>query len=439
MTKLSTDLMKTKRSLFNYTSRVTAGHHKPRSKFVADMLFGILASGSTHLTEISRALREKTKPINTVDRLSRWLKQPILRSERWCHLQHMVQLLPERPIILVDDTDIVKPRGRCFESMARIRDGSCSSDKKAVIGNGYLCTEMVAVTKETAHPVSLYSHIHSPAEAGYKSTNVETYKGLNDVMMVLPKPATFVFDRGHDQDELFGYFSDEQTNAGKHTFIIRLKSTRLLTKDASGIGGWKCVSDWANRYKGTYRFAVQRWDSEKSKVRDSVVYVTAIRVRTRASAVMQSLLLVYRDNQAPMFLLTNADVQSKEACRRIVLAYHMRWRIEEYFRFKKQCYGFEDFRVRSLARIRHLNHLLTLALGWLGMMIEKSKSPSHAAYALLRQAKAIRETVTFYYYRLFNGVYILFRQARTGMSGFFQPRARPDPQMTMEQWQRMIA
>ena len=38
------------------------------------------------------------------------------------------------------------------------------------------------------------------------------------------------------------------------------------------------------------------------------------------------------------------------------------WGIEEYFRFKKQEYGFENFRVRSL-KINNLNKLLTCTIG----------------------------------------------------------------------------
>lgn len=41
--------------------------------------------------------------------------------------------------------------------------------------------------------------------------------------------------------------------------------------------------------------------------------------------------------------------------------YFMRWRIEEYFRFKKNYLGFEDFRVCRLKAMNNLNLFLGMA------------------------------------------------------------------------------
>ncbi len=51
--------------------------------------------------------------------------------------------------------------------------------------------------------------------------------------------------------------------------------------------------------------------------------------------------------------------------------YLTRWRIEEYYRFKKQQFKFEDLRVRSMNSIRNLVLLLTIALGYIGFISEK--------------------------------------------------------------------
>ena len=49
----------------------------------------------------------------------------------------------------------------------------------------------------------------------------------------------------------------------------------------------------------------------------------------------------------------------------------MRWRIEEFYRFKKQQFGFENLRVRSLKSIRNLDLMLTVAVGYIGFISEK--------------------------------------------------------------------
>lgn len=51
-----------------------------------------------------------------------------------------------------------------------------------------------------------------------------------------------------------------------------------------------------------------------------------------------------------------------------------RWRLEEYFRVKKQQFGFEDFRVRDLKAINNLstlNTLLTYTIGFMRLIIGK--------------------------------------------------------------------
>ena len=60
-------------------------------------------------------------------------------------------------------------------------------------------------------------------------------------------------------------------------------------------------------------------------------------------------------------LITNRTINSKEDVIDIVRTYMSRWRIEEYFRFKKQEYGFENMRVRSLKAINNINKMEILA------------------------------------------------------------------------------
>lgn len=50
----------------------------------------------------------------------------------------------------------------------------------------------------------------------------------------------------------------------------------------------------------------------------------------------------------PMMLATNIDINGKDDMYKIARLYFDRWKIEEYFKFKKQEYSFENFRVRTL-------------------------------------------------------------------------------------------
>ena len=70
--------------------------------------------------------------------------------------------------------------------------------------------------------------------------------------------------------------------------------------------------------------------------------------------------MVYGFGKNPMLLVTNLEIQEtfqkKKLCIIVTKVYLMRWRIEEYFRFKKQQFNFEDLRVMSLNPIRNLNY-----------------------------------------------------------------------------------
>lgn len=63
-----------------------------------------------------------------------------------------------------------------------------------------------------------------------------------------------------------------------------------------------------------------------------------------------------------MYLLTDLKVKNKEDVIKISRTYMLRWRIEEYFRVKKQNYDFENFRIRSLKGINVLNAILSCVM-----------------------------------------------------------------------------
>lgn len=132
-----------------------------------------------------------------------------------------------------------------------------------------------------------------------------------------------------------------------------------------------------------------------------------------------------------MMLATNQVIRGKEDVIRIVRTYMSRWRIEEYFRFKKQHFGFENFRVRSLTSINNLNQLLTCAIGLLGLLADKI-STSKLSRQLIHNAKALRKDVQFYYYQLAEGMLATLAYAREGIQGWFQIRHNRPRQLELK-------
>ena len=90
--------------------------------------------------------------------------------------------------VLVDATDIIKPYGKVFENMGKVRDGSSVN---GAIVQAYHVTEITALNRNTRQPVSLYLHIHSAREENYTSVNDITFQALERAFEHFPQ-ATYI-------------------------------------------------------------------------------------------------------------------------------------------------------------------------------------------------------------------------------------------------------
>lgn len=60
-----------KRAILTFSNKISKKLSKPDKKFTADMTYSILASGSCLLTDIADQLHERSKKVNSVERLTR--------------------------------------------------------------------------------------------------------------------------------------------------------------------------------------------------------------------------------------------------------------------------------------------------------------------------------------------------------------------------------
>lgn len=413
----TTDVYATKRETVHYAKGLVSANNKVESKFITQAIYGILRSGSIILKRIATTLDEPIQIKNTIDRLSQNLNRPLSKSIQNNYTNKMVNALGEQPIILVDDSDIIKPYGEKFESLGLVRDGS-SKDKK--IEKGYHVTEMVGLTAHNKQPVSLFSRIHSSQEKGYKSTNTILFDGLKQVIKALGKKGTFIFDRGYDMNALFDFMY-----AYEQDFIVRIKENRKLFWK----GKWFKSATLRDSRKGKIKTTLTFRDG--GKVKKETVYVSHLNIKITASKNPVTLVLVYGLGVTPMMLATNKHMNGKEDVIQVVRDYMSRWRVEEYFRFKKQHFGFEDFRVRSLTSIQNLNQLLTYAIGLIGLLANKQRTSS-LTHRLIRNAKALRTDIQFYYYQIAEGIVATLAYAREGIQRWFSIRSSDPRQLAMK-------
>lgn len=125
-----------------------------------------------------------------------------------------------------------------------------------------------------------------------------------------------------------------------------------------------------------------------------------------------NLILVYGLGETPMMLASNIPLKSKEDVIKTVRCYIDRWKIEEYFKFKKQEYNFEDFIVRTLKSINNLNTMLTYTIGLIALLSEKINKREFVNRII---KESLRDKVYLQFYQLSRGIYNILKLAKTGI------------------------
>lgn len=393
-----------KREILTFTNKISKKLSKPDRKFTADMTYGMLASGSCLLTDVCDQLHEPSKKINVVDRLSRHLEKGAPSSAVSFYLQQMKKWVPDHPVIHIDDSDVVKPDGHKFEALGIVRDGSESTSLKNVYKKGYHVTEACVLTSNN-HPVSLFSQIHSSCEKDYKSVNTITFQAIERGAALFGN-ATFVMDRGYDDNKMFLKLDD----LNQH-YIIRIKSNRKLLYH----NRWTAATELRNRRKGKVKTSVFY------KGKDRQAYLSHVKVQITASRKDIYLVLVYGITDHPMMLATNIEITSKDDIIRVARTYFSRWKIEEYFRCKKQMFQFENFRVRKLKAINALNFYITLCMAFLAKISMKSETNA-LKVSIIHTANPVKKKVFFCYYRLAKGISGILSYAKEGVRLWFRSK-----------------
>ena len=388
-----------KRDLINFSKNISYGLSKSNSKFVMDMLFGISKSGTTLVSEIARSLKENIKVSYTIERLCNHLssfKNYLVIMNNYYN--ECKNLFDDQPIVLFDDSDISKIYGKKFEDLDEVIDAS-SKDK--LVTPGYHVCEAVALTKSEKQPVSLYSKIYSCKSDTFISKNAYTIESINTVKKVLNKKFTGVFDRGYDDNKLIDYMDSNGDN-----FVIRMKDKRVFL--------------FKGKRKNCYEEAVKR----KGKIKmtllfdDNVeyeVYVSHTKVTLPSNKKDYELVIVYGlSEERPLILLTNRSIHSKDDVIRVVRLYFSRWRIEEYFRAKKQEYDFENMRVRTLNAMNNLNTILTIYLGYISMLSEKMDRKL-LTMKIIEASKSLRNKVIVWLSQMARGIKEILSYCHTGV------------------------
>ena len=398
MNNYTMEVYEMKREILNFSKKISEGLNKKERKFILDMQYGLSKSKSCLISEISRTLNEKIKLKNTIERLCDNLqnlnKGEIIKEN---YLKEVSKYFPEEPICIFDDSDIAKRYGKKFEDLDRIIDAS-DPDKKIV--NGYHVCEAVVLGKNEKQPISVYSEIYSCKSKDFISKNKYTIDSIETVIRVLRRKSNMIFDRGYDDNKLINYIDESGNN-----FVIRMNDKRnFLFKSKK-----KNAYQEALKRKGEVR--MELW-FEDSKVEISVSHTRVQMINNKKE---YELVFVYGlSEERPLILLTNRTIHSKEDVIKVVRLYFYRWRVEEYFRSKKQEYEFEKMRVRTLKSMNNLNLMLMIHLGQMAMMIE-DMDKKLLSIKIIERSKSLKRKVIVWLSQIARGISEILKYAHTGI------------------------
>ena len=396
-----------KRGLIRFCEKISKGLSRPTFKFVSQMLYGIMSAQSCHISKIARSLEEKTRLKKTIDRLLRNLNEfddgEVLFEN---YMDGVKGIISEKTILLVDPSDITKPCSPKMEHIGKVWDGS-----KSEYGQGYFTLGVTALTPERKMPVSVYTRVYSAAEPEFVSTDEEILKALRFLGTHFKKNNIRVFDRGFDANVYYEHLIDRHER-----FVIRSKKNRDVIYKGERVN----IMKLAKRFKGKYCL---KFHKRNGVTADCKISIVPVRLPCRPDVEL-NLVVCNGLGQEPLLLITDMKSEDKRLSVVVTKVYLLRWRIDEFYGFKKQQLGFEGFRVRSLKSIRNLDLFVTIAGGWIGILSEKSDE-RRTVMELIHISRRIFDVPNFVFYAIADGWHTIVSKSCGGIYDMLRKTSKP--------------
>lgn len=393
----------------NFSKKISEGIDKKKKRdFVFEMLYGLIASNSCLLSEIARSLKEEITLKALIKRLSRNLNEFNDDSEEGNSTYEDVRnkiifenyeneikdKIDDNTVFCFDPGDLTKQYTTKFEGIDTIKDGSTGEFKA-----GYHMIEVAGLTKNEKLPVPVYTRLFSAQEEGFVSVNEEYLKAIEYLGEKYQKEGIYALDRGFDDQKYFRKFIELGLS-----FVIRMTKKRDVANAESGI--IENILKKSKRVKMKWNY---KYKDKKGITR--VAYTGYMKITIPDIEGKEFYLVVIKSEEfpnSPMMLITNLKPENEEFTKIVNKVYIKRWKIEEYFRFKKQQFGFEKELVRTLNSIRTLNVLLTIIIGFIAMFSDNQKQIQYIVVFEASESIRKNKDIVFVYYAVARGMKKIF-------------------------------
>jgi len=381
----------------------------PEFNFLQDTCLGILKSQSVICLRIASALNEKTTLKKVCERFTRHLnKQDLGRDLKSAIIVEQCRGFDLNTAIIVDDSDIVKSKAKCMEGLKKVRDGSTGKhsqlgyDLLNIIayqdnGEGYelkpLCSELIARDLEK------------------DSLSQITEDRLIDIVLASRNKGVYLFDRGYDKRDIFGFLQQNDMNYVVRSAAVRgvivdncemkfievAKSIKLYykyaTKDPSTYlkCGIKRVSIRLNPYPVKHPETVDTWLIVAR-------YITGKKTKDEMGKDLEvdgGYFYCFCDFPG------QPDLSTDQIIEKALRMYRMRWKIEEVHRHLKQAYKWEKIQLTTYTRLQNMNQILLLTMCYLYSLKRFAYKYLIAFPAIMKyRNKDWKKIYGFVYYRL---------------------------------------
>lgn len=378
-------LSATRSLLQEFISPVIAVVDKPRKRFLAQTLTGILFSGSLVIKDMARWIHDDCSDIfYRIKRLTRHLvsARGVLTDAVDAYRALCADYIQADTPIPIDLTDLAKPRARKMKYLARVYDGS--EDK---LVNGYWCLEVYAqLSKKRILPLALDAFSTDDPAVG--SRNLQIDRTVRAVDKALKGKGIWIADCGFDGLELYETWFSLKSN-----FVVRQRGDRCVVTS----NGVRIVQSQLVEH-------LRQLQMHSCKQTNMVFTKVCLPSRN------ESLYMVASWKQGcekPLILMTTMVVENLQQAKQILWYYKQRWSCEEAGRFLKSRIGLETFRVRCYEAIKRLMILAMFAMGFLTWVLIRSKRLRNHLFTVTSR---FRRNCRFSYYRLLDGIQQFFQQ-----------------------------
>lgn len=407
---------KIKSQITKFTNFLSAGFHKPKQKFLLNMIYGIQANEDVKISNIVRSLNEDIGLIQTEKRLTRQLSGDDLTEELNKKIVSMGKHnIEARTILALDLSDISKPYSEQQEFLADVWDGS-----RGRIGKGYWLCSVTGADIKGEKVTPLYTELFSHRAVGFESENAQIFKAVDCVVEGVDKNGVWVIDRGGDREILINGLLDRRLQ-----FIIRAVGNR---KSENGL----LLDDiaMATRCMHQREVVIQKSDGKKEKL---TLRMGLKKISFPSIKVEMTLVVVHGFGEKPMMLLTNAKYKRAEEFVNFVLeAYLTRWKCEESFRFIKQSYQLEDVRLRSYVGLRNIVVLVHAVFYFVSVLLGQKLKLNILLKHICEKAQRFFEMPAFKNYAIADGIYKVLFNYSWGIERAEIPENHPQLSLPLE-------